>query len=578
MYTNLVNVQVIISLLKQNNIRHVVLSPGTRNVPFVHSVETDPFFQCYSIVDERSAAYFAIGLSESLDEPVCVSCTSSTATCNYMPAVKEAFEKHIQLVVLSADRDYHYLYQMEDQMIDQVDMYRGYVNCSVDLPVVRTQEDKWYCIRQVNRALLELDHHTRGPVQINFQVINPKVFNCEKLPQYRKINRYVINDKETIWEELAERLMGKRRILVLCGQNWLESELLSKELSFFFEKTNSVISYDYFSNVSNDQFLKTVLITEAMEAEEFADYLPDLVITLGSHLWSFIKLKLRAYPGQYEHWSINPTGEIEDAFMALTSIFECQPEEFFSKINKYCNSKNDKQYYNLWKKRIDRVVFPEMPFSNFYAIKKLMSIIPDGSLVHLTILNSIRLTQFCDIRSNIKCYGNLGADGIDGSLSTFMGQSSENGERLYFLVSGDLSFLYDVNGTLIPLNNNQRFLVINNYAGAEFHKNFDTTAIPMIDDYIAAGHKTKIKDFVADLDVTYLSASSKEELEENMQVFCNSSDKPIVFEVFTDAETDAKLLLKFYAMNRDNSMRIKWRKLNHKIHRVFEKMKEVINN
>lgn len=573
MYTNLVNVQVIISLLKQNNISHVVLSPGTRNVPFVHSVETDPFFHCYSIVDERSAAYFAMGLSEALDEPVCVSCTSSTATCNYMPAVKEAFEKNIQLVVLSADRDYHYLYQMEDQMIDQIEMYGKYVKCFVDLPIVKSREDEWYCIRRVNQALMELDRYRKGPIQINFQVINPKVFSCKELPQYRKITRYNTYEDNSVWEMLADRVRGKKRVLVLCGQNWEESDRLCDALYKFFEKSNSVISYDYFTNVYHPDFVKTVMITESMEAEEFQDYLPDLVITLGSHLWSFVKLKLRAYPGKYEHWSITRTGEIEDAFMSLTSVFECEPQCFFERINAFLVGRNNREYYEKWKNRIAQVKIPKLPFSNFLVIQKLMDRIPENSLVHLTILNSIRLTQFSNVKNKIRCYANLGADGIDGSLSTFLGQASDEEDTLKFFISGDLSFLYDVNGMQISLNKSYRFLVINNFAGAEFHKNFDTKAIPMIDDYIAAGHETKIEDFVLDLDVKYISASNETELLSGIDIFCSMSEQPIVFEVFTDAEIDAKILLQFYAENRSRSKIITIRKMKQKMQRILERLK-----
>lgn len=575
MYTNLVNVQVIISLLKQNNISHVVISPGTRNVPFVHSVETDPFFHCYSIVDERSAAYFAIGLSEALNEPVCVSCTSSTATCNYMPAVKEAYDRGIQLVVLSADRDYHYLYQMEDQMIDQVEMYGKYVNCFVDLPVVRSKEDEWYCVRKVNLALMELNRFRKGPVQINFQVINPKVYTCSELPQYRKITRYSTSEDDRVWQALADKLSKKKRILVLCGQNWKNSDKLCAGLHDFFRKTNSVISYDYFANVYHPDFIKTVLVTESMEAEEFQDYLPDLVITLGSHLWSFVKLKLRAYPGQYEHWSITPVGEIEDAFMSLTSIFECEPDCFFEKINTFLTGTNDRIYYQLWKDRVARVKIPKLPFSNFLVVQKLMERVPENSIVHLTILNSIRLTQFSEVKNRIQCYANLGADGIDGSLSTFLGQASGKKDTLNFLVSGDLSFLYDANGTLIQLGKNSRFLVINNFAGAEFHKNFDTKAIPMIDDYIAAGHKTKIGDFVSDLDILYLSASNEAELISGLEIFCRENDSPIVFEVFTDAETDAQTLLRFYAENRSHSKVMKVRKIKNKAKHLLERLKVI---
>lgn len=126
MYTKIKNVQILVSLLKQHHIRHLVLSAGTRHVPLAHSVENDDYFHCYSVVDERSAGYFALGLAKELGEPVAIACTSSTATCNYVPPVAEAYYQKVPLLILTGDRDPYYLNQLEDQMIDQVDMYRNF--------------------------------------------------------------------------------------------------------------------------------------------------------------------------------------------------------------------------------------------------------------------------------------------------------------------------------------------------------------------------------------------------------------------------------------------------------------------
>ena len=244
-----------------------------------------------------------------------------------------------------------------------------------------------------------------------------------------------------------------------------------------------------------------------------------------------------------------------------------------AKENYFSVGRNNREYYEKWKNRIAQVKIPKLPFSNFLVIQKLMDRIPENSLVHLTILNSIRLTQFSNVKNKIRCYANLGADGIDGSLSTFLGQASDEEDTLKFFISGDLSFLYDVNGMQISLNKSCRFLVINNFAGAEFHKNFDTKAIPMIDDYIAAGHETKIEDFVLDLDVKYISASNETELLSGIDIFCSMSEQPIVFEVFTDAEIDAKILLQFYAENRSRSKIITIRKMKQKMQRILERLK-----
>jgi len=571
MYTNLKNVQIIISLLKQHNIKHLVLSPGTRNTPFVHSVETDPFFQCYSIVDERSAAYFALGLSAALDEPVGLSCTSSTATCNYLPAIKEAYEKNIKLIALTADRDYRLLYQMEDQMIDQIDMYKKYTKCSVNLPIVKDDYDIWFCERSVNKALLELNHNEKGPIQINYQVSSIGEFSVKKLPNYRKIDRIDENNVNKYLKKYQEKLQSKKRILVLCGENYSKSNELNDLLVEFSKKYNTVISYDYFSNLTSESFLKTVMVTESMDDDEFKMFLPDLVITIGGHIWSFVKYKLRRYSKEFEHWRISPDGEVIDGLRALTNIFECKPEVFFKNINKGVTSQNDNQYYYLWKKRIDLVRIPNLKFTNFSVISDFTKKIPDGSLLHLSILNSTRLANFCKISSNVKCFSNLGADGIDGSLSTFLGQSSE-GNRLSFLIIGDLSFLYDLNASLTKLNGNQRILIINNFAGGEFHNNFGLNSISTLNQHIAAGHNTKVSEWAYLMNAKYLSAKNQDELDIQLDEFVSNSDTAIVLEVFTDADTDSKVLKEFYIINKRITFKKFLKKILNKLMKIVRKI------
>lgn len=567
MYTSLENVQIIISLLKQHGVKYLVLSPGTRNAPFVHSVETDPFFVCYSIVDERSAAYFALGLSEAMDVPVGFSCTSSTAACNYLPAIEEAHRKSIQLIALTADRDMRRLYQMEDQMIDQVGMYRRYTRCSVNLPIVNDKEDIWFCVRSVNEALLELNHAGKGPVQINYQVTNVGTFPIDKLPVYRMITRVEHLTEQSILP-FQQKLANKKRILVLCGEYYCRSKGLLEALKIFAEKYHAVVSYDYFSNITDDSFLKTLVVTEAMDNDEFQGYLPDVVITIGNQVWSFIKYKLRENGSKIEHWRVAPDGKVIDGLNALSTVFECTPELFFQVINKGDFIQADNQYYLQWKSRINTVLYPELKFTNFSVLRDFTKRIPDGSLLHLSILNSIRLTNFGNLGHNVRCFANLGADGIDGSMSTFFGQSNAE-EFLSFLVIGDLSFLYDLNITLKPMKKNQRILVINNFAGGEFHNNFGLNYISTLNQHIAAGHHTKISEWVDIMKVKYLSAENQMELEEQLAIFTSESEVPMLLEVFTDADTDAKILKSYYAVNRKLTAKNFIKKVIKKILRIL---------
>ena len=282
MYTDLKSYQIIISLLKQYGITHCVLSAGSRNVPFVHSIEEDPEFHCYSVVDERSAGYFALGLAQELNEPVVISCTSSTATCNYWPPVAEAFYQGVPIVVLTSDRDPQMLGQWEDQMIDQVGMYDRHVRKSVNLPIINNKDDEVYCERLVNEALLELNHRGTGPVHIN---VPSKTYNnsfpVKELPTAKKINRIERSNSNVEWEEKINKLKSAKKILVTCGQKSFVSDELNIELENFFKNYNSVISLDYMSNLNIKEGINTTVCMDGryITKKKVQELMPDIIIS-----------------------------------------------------------------------------------------------------------------------------------------------------------------------------------------------------------------------------------------------------------------------------------------------------------
>ena len=556
MYTSVKNVQILISLFKQKGIKYFVNSPGTRNTPLVHSIEEDPFFTCYSIVDERSAAYFALGISEALDVPVCVTCTAATATCNYMPAIKEAYERGIQLVALTADRELYYLYNMQDQLINQMNMYNGFVKHYVDVPIVNNSEDEWYANRCINEALLELDHNGKGPIQINYRVTKLGKFDVNEISKTRNIERLKDNFE---WKEIQEKLSNKNRIIVFCGSNYSDkNEKLKQYLKEFNEKYNSVIFIDHYSNLTDEDFVYPTVISECLSDEEFNKMFPNLIITFGNVFYPPIKFRFNGKKQNFEHWHIDENGVVNDGFRNLKYLFECKPIEFFENIIKETTeSKNNKEYYKLWQNRIDEVKYDGMKFTNFTAIRDLLKVVPDNSTLHMSVLNSIRISNYYRFANKVTSFANIGADGIDGALSTFLGQAKASKE-LAFLIIGDLSYIYDMNASINIKDKNIRIMVINNYAGAEFHKNFGLEMIPTLNLHIAAGHKTQISQCANVIkNVNHLVATNQEELDKCLEEFIKISDKPIILEVITDADTDAKNLKAFWNNNRNVSKKEK---------------------
>ena len=191
MYTDKKNILQLVALLEAHGITKVVLCPGSRNTPIVHTLSNHPNFTCYAVTDERSAGYFAIGLALNGGKPAAVCCTSGTALLNLHPAVAEAFYQNVPLVVISADRPAAWIGQMDGQTVPQPGVFQTLVKKSVNLPEIHTEEDEWYCNRLVNEALLETNHHGKGPVHINVPISEPLFqFTVDTLPEVRVITRY----------------------------------------------------------------------------------------------------------------------------------------------------------------------------------------------------------------------------------------------------------------------------------------------------------------------------------------------------------------------------------------------------
>lgn len=553
MYTNLPSYQIIISLLKAFNIRHLVLSAGSRNVPFVHSVEEDSFFTCYSVVDERSAAYFALGLSQQLQQPVLISCTASTASSNYWPAVGEAFYQGVPLIVLTSDRNPSMLHQWEDQMIDQVGMFDRHVRCSVNLPIINDKDDWNYCQRLVNKVLLELDHHGTGPVHINVPMKDYCMdFDTLELPQVQKITRISILDSLQ-WQKAAHQLNKYKRILITCGQSSNYDTELNEALTDFFHKYNCAISVEHMSNIASEGTIHTSLCMDVRYNHvSFQEFKPDLVISFGYNVCQGIKEQLRWFKGQYEHWSIQPNGEVVDMYNSLTTIFESSALYFFHQMNHLATlqQSNDLQYYNKLKGYANSTYFPNFSWSSTYAIQQLVKQIPSGSILHMAINNSIRIANFFQLQPNIRSYANIGTYGIDGCLSSFIGQSVAS-DALCFLLIGDLAFFYDMNALRIKhIKKNMRILLLNNDGGSEFYYN-GTWKNEVSDLHTTARHHTKAEGWVRENNFEYLSAHDSESFQDALKRFMSvDATHSIFLEVFTEMKHDSDVIHDLYDINR----------------------------
>ena len=555
MYSSLKNIQILVALLKKYNVKNIVISAGTRHTPFVYSVEHDDFFKTYSVVDERSAGFFAIGLIEELHEPVAVVCTSGTASANYVSAANEAFYQQLPLLLLTADRNHYYMFQQEEQMIPQEGLYSQVCKNVVTLGHVRDEKDFWYYSRICNEALLDLTQGEMGPVHINFIVENDYPirqgivkFEEKLLPDVKKINRLTLESSEQEWKEWANKLKHSK-VLIVYGQYRPLTEKESNAVESFCEKYDVVISNDIISNLHTKYCISTFAMCRALSNSQIEALRPDIVITMNANTISEIKGRLTPFKNQFEHWHVSAKGKVSDPFKILSDVVACSPMTFFRKFAELGEGESEHKYYSTWKAvhnsigKNGSLNNEPVEYSSMYAVQQYIKNIPSNSLLHIANSNSIRLSAYFDVDPTVTVYDNRGTHGIDGSMSAFIGQASVS-NRPSFLIIGDLSFFYDMNALWNHyVGNNIRILVCNNSGGAIFHTYPNTNNVPTLDDHIAAAHETSVKDWVVSRGFEYLSAKNKEELDNVLpRLMSTSSDRPILMEVFTDMDVDANCI------------------------------------
>ena len=549
MYTDKKNILQLAALLEAYGITKVVLCPGSRNVPIAHTLSNHPAFTCYAMTDERSAGYFALGLALNSGKPVAVCCTSGTALLNLHPAVAEAFYQKVPLIVISADRPAAWIGQMDGQTLPQPDVFRTLVKKSVNLPEIHTDEDEWFCNRLINEALLETNHHGKGPVHINVPVSEPLFgFTTAALPGVRVITRYQgLNIYDRDYNDLIDRMNKYRKRMIVVGQ---------MNLIYLFEKRYTKLLYKHFAWLTEHIGNQTVpgipvknfdTALYAMPEEQMNRMAPDLLITYGGHIVSKrLKKFLRQHPPK-EHWHVSPDGEVTDLYCSLTTVIEMDPFEFLEKIAGLLEN-HTPEYPRIWEDYCKAVPEPEFAYSEMAAVGALIKSLPEKSVLHLANSSVVRYAQLYAISPTIEVCCNRGTSGIEGSLSTAVGYAATS-DKLNFAAIGDLSFFYDMNALWnVNVGSNLRILLLNNGGGEIFHTLPRLEMSEASHKFITAVHKTSAKGWAEERGFLYLRAENDGQLAETMQTFTcpETVERPILLEVFTDKDEDIRMLKNYY--------------------------------
>lgn len=539
-YTNERNVQIVIALLKAHGIHRVIASPGTTNMTFVVSIENDPWFQIWSSVDERSAAYLACGMAAETGEPVVISCTGATASRNYMPGLTEAYYRKLPVLAITSTRGNHQVGHLIDQQIDRRNLPNDIAMESVTIPMVKDQEDEHFCEIEVNKAILALKLNGGGPAHINLYTRYSQDFGVAEIPHVNAVYRH------TIFDQKLPEIPKDAKIIIFVGSHANFSERLTAAIDKFCATYDSVVLCDHTSGYRGKYEVHYQLVCSQQQWHSSLSKV-DLCIHIGEVSGS----PLCVYVGHT--WRISPDGVLRDTFGNLRRVFMMPEEEFFERYAE--DNVRHTELLDTMTAEIEAVEekIPELPFGNIWMAQQMHNRLPKGCELHLGILHSLRSWNFFKLPAGIQAKCNVGGFGIDGGVSTMMGASFVHPEKLFIGIFGDLAFFYDLNviGNR-HVGNNVRILLINNGKGNEF-RNYNHPCCFLgeeADLYVAAaGHygnmsKKLVRDYATDLGYEYLVASNKDEFRAVIDRFLipEITEKPMILEVFTQTEEESKAL------------------------------------
>lgn len=542
-YTNDKTTQIVLSLLKQFGIKKIIASPGTTNIALVASMQYDSWFEIYSSVDERSAAYMACGLSAESGEPVVLTCTGATASRDYYPGLTEAYYRKLPILAITGSHGDELNGHLHPQVIDRTQQPKDAIKYSTSVGSINNSKDEWEVTTKVNTALIELKRHGGGPVHINLRAATGAGYKTICLPKARKISYY-----NTISTQMP--LLNADKVAIFIGSHKPFSIEETAVLEEFCEKYNGVVFIDHTSGYYGKySVLNALHASQSYNKSKIYDV--GLLIHIGE-VSGEVYNTFRLRPGKT--WRVSEDGEVRDLFEKLDAIFEMKEFDFFKW---YCDQKSSTvttTYYQDSRELYNSTfaLLKDLPFGNIWMAQQLHTLIPAGSVLHFSIYNSLRSWNFFELDKSIRTQCNVGGFGIDGPLSTVVGASLFNPNKLYFLVTGDLAFFYDLNS----LGNrhigcNLRILLINNGCGTEF-RNYDHPASKWGKDanlYMAAGghfgskSKCLVKHYAEDLGFKYISADSKQAFINVYKQFVSTEmPQPILFEVFTDSEDESNAI------------------------------------
>jgi 2-succinyl-5-enolpyruvyl-6-hydroxy-3-cyclohexene-1-carboxylate synthase len=548
------NISLLADIFIKKGLSNIIISPGSRNAPIILSFANREEIVAFSIVDERSAAFFALGMSLQTGKTTAIACTSGSAVLNYASAISEAFYQKVPLLIITADRPLHLVDVGDGQTIRQHKIFENFVKESYQLPEnIDITDDFRTAERIINEAINNCTFPQPGPVHINIPFDEP-IYNTTNDNISGNITPPVdinVSFRTSDYERIIRCVNSFDKVMIIGGQNVpnIELNILLQKLS---KKNNIVILSETTTNVCSDDFIDTIdnLISTISE-KDAANFIPDVVISFGGQVVSkMVKKFLRKNKPQF-HWHISQSGEKMNTYFCLKKALKCSETDFFTYLNDNIEP-SESNYSTIWKQH--KVIINEkkelylenVEFSDLKVFKHILAHFPSDSNLHLGNSTPVRYSQLFGSKPSIIYNSNRGVSGIDGHLSTAVGYSYFS-EKLNVLITGDLGFLYDSNGLMNHyLKPNLKIIVINNSGGGIFRFIPGPDTTPNLEDFFEVRHNWNAEYICKSYGVTYLKANDIESLQYALPNLFEKSNEITLLEIFTPPVTNGDVLRDYF--------------------------------
>ena len=557
-HSDIENVRILISLLVQKGIKEVVLSPGSRNAPLLVSVAREKRLKHHVIVDERSAAFFALGIAQQTGQTVALICTSGTALLNYSPAVAEAYYQGIPLLVISADRSSEWIDQDDSQTIQQQGALCNFVKKSFQLPTAITcNEDHWHTNRLVNEAINLSQHGRKGPVHINVPLREPLYgFQHESITSERVIK--TLKETPSLTAEISQNLREEfflcPKVMIIAGFHEPDP-VLQQHIKLLASLPNVVVLTESVTNLSIPLVISTIdRVISTIQPEEAETYVPELLITFGGAIVSrMIKAFIREHT-PHSHWHIDERSTPPDTYKSMTLHVPMDTRTFFDQLQPAEIKANSlpSSYAHQWHQREEKATqihdnyLKRIPWCDLKAFSMLIPALPAGSRLQLGNSTPIRYAQLFRYTQVDRTDANRGTSGIDGCTSTAMGAASTF-DGITTLIVGDNSFLYDSNALWIKnCPPSLRIIVIQNGGGGIFRFLAGPSGLEEVEELFETPHDVDIERLAEVHRFKMYRATDAPSLESALSEFYQPGQQPAILVVHTPGKINGEILKGYF--------------------------------